>query len=89
MQFDILNFVCRQTALLAAISEKDSNIALLELQSSSKSRKQEIKQCKSEKDKLVNELKLQVNMMIWLFRVVSMFHPNNRSFWIHYVVFSK
>jgi len=54
----------KQAALLAAISEKDSNIALLELQSSSKSRKQEIKQCKSEKDKLVNELKLQTQQRI-------------------------
>eukprot|EP00794_Sanderia_malayensis_P007219 gene7219-8027_t len=54
----------KQTALLSAISEKDANIALLELQSSSKGRKQEIKQLKQEKDKLVNELKEQTQQRI-------------------------
>lgn len=68
----------RQTALLAAISEKDSNIALLELQSSSKSRKQEIKQCKSEKDKLVNELKLQVRSNMFRL-IVAMTSTNECS----------
>ena len=59
----MLNSFSRQTALLAAISEKDANIALLELQSSSKGRKQEIKQLKQEKDKLVSELKEQVCLL--------------------------
>lgn len=51
----------RQEALLAAISEKDANIALLELSSSKKKKTQdEVAQLKREKDRLVQQLKQQV-----------------------------
>ncbi len=51
----------RQEALLAAISEKDANIALLELSSSKKKKTQEeVAQLRREKDRLVQQLKQQV-----------------------------
>lgn len=51
----------RQEALLAAISEKDANIALLELSSSKKKKTQEeVSALKREKDSLVQQLKQQV-----------------------------
>jgi len=51
----------RQEALLAAISEKDANIALLELSSSKKKKTQEeVASLKREKDGLVHQLKQQV-----------------------------
>lgn len=54
-------FVRRQEALLAAISEKDANIALLELSSSKKKKTQEeVSTLKREKDSLVQQLKQQV-----------------------------
>lgn len=54
-------FLCRQEALLAAISEKDANIALLELSSSKKKKTQEeVAALKREKDSLVHQLKQQV-----------------------------
>ncbi|KAM8973616.1 ELKS/Rab6-interacting/CAST family member 1 isoform 2-T2 [Pelodytes ibericus] len=50
----------KQEALLSAISEKDANIALLELSSSRKKRTQdEVASLKREKDKLVKQLKMQ------------------------------
>ncbi|XP_015259407.1 PREDICTED: ELKS/Rab6-interacting/CAST family member 1 isoform X6 [Cyprinodon variegatus] len=50
----------KQEALLAAISEKDANIALLELSSSKKKKTQdEVTQLKREKDRLVQQLKQQ------------------------------
>ncbi|ROL52563.1 ERC protein 2 [Anabarilius grahami] len=50
----------RQEALLAAISEKDANIALLELSSSKKKKTQdEVALLKREKDRLVHQLKQQ------------------------------
>ncbi|CAG06180.1 unnamed protein product, partial [Tetraodon nigroviridis] len=50
----------RQEALLAAISEKDANIALLELSSSKKKKTQEeVAALKREKDSLVHQLKQQ------------------------------
>lgn len=53
--------LCRQEALLAAISEKDANIALLELSSSKKKKTQEeVAALKREKDSLVQQLKQQV-----------------------------
>lgn len=56
-------FVCRQQALLAAISEKDANIALLELSSSNKKKTQEeVMSLKREKDRLMQQLKQQVNL---------------------------
>lgn len=55
----------RQEALLAAISEKDANIALLELSSSKKKKTQdEVSLLKREKDRLVQQLKQQVRR--WL-----------------------
>lgn len=55
----------RQEALLAAISEKDANIALLELSSSKKKKTQEeVALLKREKDRLVQQLKQQVGLLI-------------------------
>ncbi|MEQ2188390.1 ERC protein 2 [Goodea atripinnis] len=54
-------YLFRQEALLAAISEKDANIALLELSSSKKKKTQEeVAALKREKDSLVQQLKQQV-----------------------------
>uniref|UniRef100_A0A8C2JFP4 ELKS/RAB6-interacting/CAST family member 1a n=1 Tax=Cyprinus carpio TaxID=7962 RepID=A0A8C2JFP4_CYPCA len=51
----------KQEALLAAISEKDANIALLELSSSKKKKTQEeVAHLRREKDRLVQQLKQQV-----------------------------
>lgn len=56
----------RQEALLAAISEKDANIALLELSSSKKKKTQdEVALLKREKDRLVQQLKQQVGVGFW------------------------
>lgn len=56
--------LCRQEALLAAISEKDANIALLELSSSKKKKTQEeVAALKREKDSLVQQLKQQVGLL--------------------------
>lgn len=53
----------RQQALLAAISEKDANIALLELSSSNKKKTQEeVMSLKREKDRLMQQLKQQVSL---------------------------
>ncbi|XP_041486857.1 ELKS/Rab6-interacting/CAST family member 1 isoform X3 [Microtus oregoni] len=49
----------KQEALLAAISEKDANIALLELSSSKKKTQEEVAALKREKDRLVQQLKHQ------------------------------
>ncbi|XP_038009830.1 ELKS/Rab6-interacting/CAST family member 1 isoform X12 [Motacilla alba alba] len=49
----------KQEALLAAISEKDANIALLELSSSKKKTQDEVAALKREKDRLVQQLKQQ------------------------------
>ncbi|XP_030633563.1 ERC protein 2 [Chanos chanos] len=50
----------KQQALLAAISEKDANIALLELSSSNKKKTQEeVMALKREKDRLMHQLKQQ------------------------------
>lgn len=52
----------RQQALLAAISEKDANIALLELSSSHRKKAQEeVMALKREKDRLMHQLKQQVH----------------------------
>ncbi|KAG5267131.1 hypothetical protein AALO_G00218350 [Alosa alosa] len=58
----------RQEALLAAISEKDANIALLELSASKKKKTQdEVALLKREKDRLVQQLKQQVgHMTVWV-----------------------
>ena len=53
----------RQQALLAAISEKDANIALLELSASKKKKTQEeVMALKREKDRLMHQLKQQVRL---------------------------
>uniref|UniRef100_A0A669E899 ELKS/RAB6-interacting/CAST family member 1a n=1 Tax=Oreochromis niloticus TaxID=8128 RepID=A0A669E899_ORENI len=58
----------KQEALLAAISEKDANIALLELSSSKKKKTQdEVAQLKREKDRLVQQLKQQVRRGLMVF----------------------
>ncbi|XP_059040409.1 ELKS/Rab6-interacting/CAST family member 1 isoform X10 [Mustela lutreola] len=49
----------KQEALLAAISEKDANIALLELSSSKKKTQEDVAALKREKDRLVQQLKQQ------------------------------
>lgn len=57
-------FLSRQETLLAAISEKDANIALLELSSSKKKKTQEeVAALKREKDSLVQQLKQQVSLI--------------------------
>ncbi len=56
----------RQQALLAAISEKDANIALLELSSSNKKKTQEeVLALKREKDRLMHQLKQQVGRFLY------------------------
>uniref|UniRef100_A0A803TPJ9 ELKS/RAB6-interacting/CAST family member 2 n=1 Tax=Anolis carolinensis TaxID=28377 RepID=A0A803TPJ9_ANOCA len=58
----------KQEALLAAISEKDANIALLELSASKKKKTQEeVMALKREKDRLVHQLKQQVGKFSFLF----------------------
>lgn len=58
----ILFSFCRQQALLAAISEKDANIALLELSASNKKKTQEeVLALKRERDKLMHQLKQHVS----------------------------
>uniref|UniRef100_A0A671LVM2 ERC protein 2-like n=1 Tax=Sinocyclocheilus anshuiensis TaxID=1608454 RepID=A0A671LVM2_9TELE len=55
----------KQQALLAAISEKDANIALLELSSSNKKKTQEeVLALKREKDRLMHQLKQQVGRFL-------------------------
>lgn len=52
--------------MLAAISEKDANIALLELSASKKKKTQEeVMALKREKDRLVHQLKQQVGPPAW------------------------
>lgn len=60
MQDNHVSVFFRQEALLAAISEKDANIALLELSSSKKKTQDEVAALKREKDRLVQQLKQQV-----------------------------
>ena len=56
-------FFFRQQALLAAISEKDANIALLELSTSNKKKTQdEVLSLKRERDKLMHQLKQHVSI---------------------------
>uniref|UniRef100_A0A671L791 ERC protein 2-like n=1 Tax=Sinocyclocheilus anshuiensis TaxID=1608454 RepID=A0A671L791_9TELE len=56
----------KQQALLAAISEKDANIALLELSSSNKKKThEEVLALKREKDRLMHQLKQQVSQFLY------------------------
>lgn len=58
----MLFFFLRQQALLAAISEKDANIALLELSASNKKKTQEeVLALNRERDKLMQQLKQHVS----------------------------
>uniref|UniRef100_A0A8B9BK38 ELKS/RAB6-interacting/CAST family member 2 n=2 Tax=Anser TaxID=8842 RepID=A0A8B9BK38_9AVES len=58
----------KQEALLAAISEKDANIALLELSASKKKKTQEeVMALKREKDRLVHQLKQQVGRHLFAY----------------------
>lgn len=60
--------------MLAAISEKDANIALLELSASKKKKTQEeVMALKREKDRLVHQLKQQVGRHSF-----SYFHGNRK-----------
>lgn len=76
--FDSFCFcLIRQEALLAAISEKDANIALLELSASKKKKTQEeVMALKREKDRLVHQLKQQVGKLFL----------KNYSFWEHDII---
>ncbi|KAJ7418735.1 hypothetical protein BTVI_27774 [Pitangus sulphuratus] len=68
-------FDCRrQEALLAAISEKDANIALLELSSSKKKTQDEVAALKREKDRLVQQLKQQVTSLIFSTEATMLLH---------------
>ncbi len=68
----------RQEALLAAISEKDANIALLELSSSKKKKTQEeVAALKREKDSLVHQLKQQVGLLCT--HVLTLWHPSGHQ----------
>lgn len=59
----------KQQALLAAISEKDANIALLELSASNKKKTQEeVIALKRERDKLMHQLKQHVSTAAQIFR---------------------
>lgn len=58
----MLFVISRQQALLAAISEKDANIALLELSASNKKKTQEeVMGLKRDRDKLMHQLKQHVS----------------------------
>ncbi|XP_059701677.1 ELKS/Rab6-interacting/CAST family member 1 isoform X4 [Haemorhous mexicanus] len=76
----------KQEALLAAISEKDANIALLELSSSKKKTQDEVAALKREKDRLVQQLKQQTQNRMKLMadnyeddHLKSSSHPNQTN----------
>lgn len=80
----------RQEALLAAISEKDANIALLELSSSKKKKTQdEVAMLKREKDRLVQQLKQQVGLLrhILCYFFLTPFIPNSSGTVCHHIIF--
>lgn len=56
---------CRQNALLATISEKDTNIAILE-QNPTIQGEQEVRKLKGEKDHLVDQLKQLVFFCLYV-----------------------
>lgn len=69
--------------MLAAISEKDANIALLELSASKKKKTQdEVMALKREKDRLVHQLKQQVGRHSF-----SYFHGNRKLALFSFVLF--
>nr|XP_024649344.1 LOW QUALITY PROTEIN: ELKS/Rab6-interacting/CAST family member 1 [Macaca nemestrina] len=69
----------KQEALLAAISEKDANIALLELSSSKKKTQEEVAALKREKDRLVQQLKQQVEHHL---SVHEVFLPSSQHYFL-------
>uniref|UniRef100_A0A8C2YCA6 ELKS/RAB6-interacting/CAST family member 2 n=1 Tax=Coturnix japonica TaxID=93934 RepID=A0A8C2YCA6_COTJA len=72
----------KQEALLAAISEKDANIALLELSASKKKKTQEeVMALKREKDRLVHQLKQQVGRNSFSYFLQT--RPEEQGFWLH------
>lgn len=81
----MLFYFIRQEALLAAISEKDANIALLELSASKKKKTQEeVMALKREKDRLVHQLKQQVGRNSF-----SYFYDNWEVTLFSFVLFSS
>ncbi|XP_063449346.1 ELKS/Rab6-interacting/CAST family member 1 isoform X9 [Pan paniscus] len=69
----------KQEALLAAISEKDANIALLELSSSKKKTQEEVAALKREKDRLVQQLKQQAEHHL---SVHAVFLPSSQHYFL-------
>uniref|UniRef100_A0A665UUH3 ELKS/RAB6-interacting/CAST family member 2 n=1 Tax=Echeneis naucrates TaxID=173247 RepID=A0A665UUH3_ECHNA len=70
----------KQQALLAAISEKDANIALLELSSSKRKKAQEeVMALKREKDRLMHQLKQQTCQLQTTLSLFSHHKPNQSS----------
>ena len=66
----IRHFLCRQNALLATISEKDTNIAILE-QNPTIPGEQEARKLKEEKDHLVDQLKQLVKIFILFYVCIN------------------
>ena len=64
-QISVILF-CRQNALLATISERDTNIAILE-QNPTIQGEQEVRKLKGEKDHLVDQLKQLVKIAFVVF----------------------
>uniref|UniRef100_A0A8B9U023 ELKS/RAB6-interacting/CAST family member 2 n=1 Tax=Anas zonorhyncha TaxID=75864 RepID=A0A8B9U023_9AVES len=78
----------KQEALLAAISEKDANIALLELSASKKKKTQEeVMALKREKDRLVHQLKQQVGRHLHAFIATEKWHYFHLFYSILFVLF--
>ncbi|KAF6715315.1 ERC protein 2, partial [Oryzias melastigma] len=79
----------RQQALLAAISEKDANIALLELSSSKRKKAQEeVMALKREKDRLMHQLKQQTQSRMKLMAdnyEEDYIHPQHHPHHLHHL----
>ncbi|KAK5623069.1 ERC protein 2 [Crenichthys baileyi] len=79
----------KQQALLAAISEKDANIALLELSSSKRKKAQEeVMALKREKDRLMHQLKQQTQSRMKLIAdnyVEDYIHPQHHPHHLHHM----
>ncbi|MEQ2287003.1 ERC protein 2 [Ameca splendens] len=79
----------KQQALLAAISEKDANIALLELSSSKRKKTQEeVMALKREKDRLMHQLKQQTQSRMKLIAdnyEEDYIHPQHHPHHLHHM----
>ncbi|XP_026189336.1 ELKS/Rab6-interacting/CAST family member 1-like [Mastacembelus armatus] len=79
----------KQQALLAAISEKDANIALLELSSSKRKKAQEeVMALKREKDRLMHQLKQQTQSRMKLIAdnyEEELIHPQHHPHYTHHL----